>query len=127
MDYLFLLGRILYGGFFIYSGIKHFTGLGMLKGYAAFKKVSMPGPAVMVTGLLLLIGGLGVLLGVYTNWAILALVLFLVPVTFKMHDFWNDQDPNTKMTNRLNFMKNMALLGAALMLLTLAQPWPLSL
>jgi hypothetical protein len=44
-----------------------------------------------------------------------------------MHNFWKDEDPQMKMADRINFMKNMALLGALLMLLAIPLPWPLRL
>ena len=122
-EILFLVGRILFGGFFLMSGINHFKGLCMLKGYAASKGVPAPGLAVAVSGLLMLVGGLGVILGVYIMWSVTALVLFLLPVTFIMHAYWKDTDPNMRMNNRINFMKNLALLGAALMLLIISTPW----
>lgn len=127
MNELFLVGRVLFGGFFIYNAVQHFTkGVG-LAGYAASKGVPWPKVAVIVSGLLLLAGGLGVLLGVYVDFAILALALFLIPVTFKMHNFWADTDPNVKMSNKVNFLKNLALLGGALALAGVAQPWAYSL
>lgn len=122
-----LVGRILYGGYFVMSGMTHFTQMGTMKGYTASKGVPAAGLAVAVTGLLLLAGGLGILLGLYLQLAVAALVIFLVPVTFKMHAFWADTDPNMKMANMVNFMKNIALLGAALMMLAIPTPWPYAL
>jgi putative oxidoreductase len=45
------------------------------------------------------------------------LVLFLIPVTFIIHPFWKIQDPAAKMGEMINFTKNLALLGAVLILL----------
>lgn len=126
MEILFLVGRILFGGFFVMNGVNHLKKLGMLTGYAQSKSVPSAKFAVFFTGLLLLFGGLGVILGVWVEWAVLALVVFLVGVSFKMHNFWADQDPNMKMSNLVNFNKNMALLGAALVLLAIPAPWPYS-
>lgn len=126
-EYLFLLGRLLLGGFFVSAGIGHFQKLDMMAGYAASKKVPMPKFGVAFTGLLLLLGGLGVILGVWVPYALGCLVLFLVPTTFVMHSYWNDTDPGTKMANRVNFGKNIALLGAVLIMYMLSLPWPLSL
>ncbi len=120
---MFLLGRILFGGYFIYNAMQHLTKTAGLTGYAASKGVPAPKAAVIFSGLLLLVGGFGVLLGVYVDFAIAALVLFLVPVTFKMHSFWKDTDPSMKMANKVNFLKNLALLGGALMLAGVVQPW----
>ncbi|MDP3947119.1 MAG: DoxX family membrane protein [bacterium] len=126
-EVLFLVGRVLFGGYFVMSGLNHFMKSEMLTGYAQSKGVPMPKVAVAVSGFLLLAGGLGVLTGAYVGWAVAALVLFLVPVSFKMHAFWAISDPMAKMGDMTNFMKNMALLGATLMLLIIPSPWPFSL
>jgi glyoxylase-like metal-dependent hydrolase (beta-lactamase superfamily II)/uncharacterized membrane protein YphA (DoxX/SURF4 family) len=126
MSYLFLLGRVLYGGFFIIAGINHFQHLGMLAGFAGFKGVPAAKVAVMFSGLLLIVGGLSVMLGFQPTLGVICIALFLIPVTFMMHTYWSDTDQNTKINNRVNFQKNVALLGAGLMLLIVPQPWPLS-
>lgn len=130
MDYrpiLFLIGRILLGGYFLRSAYNHFRYLPMMAGYAGSKGVPVPKLAVAGSGLLLLIGGLGILLGVWISWAVLALALFLIPVTFKMHNFWKDTDQVAQMNNSVNFFKNLALLGAILILLMIPEPWEFSL
>ncbi len=124
---IFIIGRILLGGFFINSGINHFKGIGMMSGYAQMKGVPLPKVSVAFSGALVLLGGLSVLLGVYPTVGVAALALFLIPVTFMMHAFWKVQDPMAKMSERVNFTKNMALLGAALILLAVPQPWTVSL
>lgn len=128
VEYLFFLGRILFGGYFFWNGLNHFTKGEMMAGYAASKNVPLPKLAVYASGLLIFLGGAGVLIGnqIYTTWSLAMIIVFLVLVTFKMHNYWKDQDPNAKMMNMLNFMKNMALLGATLMLLALPiWPYPL--
>lgn len=129
MDYtsmLFLIGRILFGGFFLMSAFNHFTKTEMLVGYTASKGIKLAKFAVLSTGFLLLIGGLGIIFGVYVKIAVFVLVLFLAPASFIMHPFWKDSDANMKMMNMINFNKNMALIGAALMALAISAPWPLS-
>jgi uncharacterized membrane protein YphA (DoxX/SURF4 family) len=123
--FLFIVGRLLYGGYFLWNGINHFWHYEALKQYAASKKIPYSGIAVVVTGFLLLVGGLGVILGIYPVLSILALVLFLVPVTFLMHNFWSVTDEQMKMMEIINFSKNLALLGAALMFSILGSFWPL--
>jgi putative oxidoreductase len=127
MDYIFLFGRILLGGFFIYNAVSHFMGLNMMSGYAASKGVPAPKLAVAGSGILLLIGGLSILLGYQPMIGIAAIALFFVSVTPTMHAFWTITDPQSKMAERVNFTKNMAILGATLMLVAIPQPWPLSL
>lgn len=112
---IFLLGRLLLGGYFLMMGVSHFMKLDMLSGYAASKNVPMPKAAVTVSGLLLLFGGYGILTGFYVQWALVALALFLLPVTLMMHAFWKESDPMKRMPEQVNFMKNTALLGSVLM------------
>jgi uncharacterized membrane protein YphA (DoxX/SURF4 family) len=87
----------------------------------------MASTAVFVTGLMMLLGGLGILLGVYVGLSVLLLAAFLLGTTFTMHQFWKITDPSAKMGERINFMKNLALLGAVLMILAIPLPWALSL
>ncbi|MBI1960778.1 MAG: DoxX family protein [Candidatus Liptonbacteria bacterium] len=122
MVLLGIIGRILFGGYFLMSGIRHFMNADMLSGYAASKGVPAPRAAVYGSGALLVIGGLGVLSGMYVAWAVAALALFFVPVSFMMHAFWS-VEPSQRMGESVNFLKNMALLGAALMLLAIPEPW----
>ncbi len=120
---LFLIGRLIYGAYFLHSGIKHFTNTNMLTGYAASKGVVQSKLAVYVTGLLMIFGGLGILLVAYIPYAVAMLAVFLIPVSLIMHNYWKDTDANTKMSNMINFNKNMALLGADLMFLVIPTPW----
>lgn len=126
---LFLLGRVIFGGYFIMSGLRHFTGHQGMVGYAQSKGVPMAGPAVYVTGLMMILGGLGVLLGAYFVWSLWLIAIFLIVVSFKMHAFWRASDPMTKMSENINFMKNMALVGAIFMMMSLLPTafWPYAL
>ena len=126
MDTLLLIGRIILGGFFIYSGVNHFIGFGMMTQFAKMKRVPFPAAARGVSGMMLLLGGVSILCGLYPTVGILLLVAFLVPVSVMIHNFWEIRDPQLRMADKTNFMKNMALLGAILMLLTIPTPWPLS-
>jgi len=112
---LFLIGRILFGGYFLISGINHFIKYSELSAYVASKKVPLPKAGVFLSGLLLFFGGLGFVLGAYIQIAAILLSVFLFVVSFMMHDFWNVSDKQQRMTQMQMFLKNIALLGAALM------------
>lgn len=127
MDTAFLIGRIIVGMYYLMNAYNHFSKLEMMSGYAASKGVPAPKLLTALTGVLLLIGGLSILLGIRPELGVLALAVFFVPVSFQMHNFWAVQDPSTRMMEMVNFMKNMALLGSALMLLAIPLPWPFSL
>src|SRR3989344_4850437 len=105
MSYLFILGRILYGGYFVLSGWNHFSKTEMLTSYAGSKGVPIPNTAVLFSGLLIFLGGLSVLTGIMAPLGLWLIIVFLIPVSFKMHDFWKDTDPMQKMSNQVNFMK----------------------
>ncbi len=128
MDITFLIGRVLYGGFFVVMGMNHFTKFGALAAYAASKRVPFPRIAVLVSGLMIVLGGLAILLGAtaYLNVAVLLIVLFLFFVSIMMHNFWALSDPQMRTIEMVNFLKNMALLGAGFMILALPTPWPYS-
>jgi putative oxidoreductase len=122
----FLIGRLVFGGFFLYNGIHHFLQRKTLSQYAQAKKVPMPDIAVTASGIALIIGGTSILLGVKPKLGAAAIIGFLASVTPTIHDFWRAQDPQQRMNDTINFAKNMALLGAALALFSLEEPWPAS-
>jgi len=126
VEILFLIGRIIYGGFFIMNALNHFRSVSMMAGYARSKGVPAPEAAVIITGLMLLAGGLSVLLGYLPTVGLGLIVIFLVVVAFWMHGYWSVSDPMARMGEQVNFYKNLALAGAALMMTLLPQPWPLS-
>jgi putative oxidoreductase len=109
-----IIGQILLGGFFIYNGVKHFTSLKDYTAFSASMKVPAPKTAVIVTGILLLLGGLGILLNLYVQASIILLAIFLIPTSIMMHDFWKRENPGEKSAQKIQFLKNVALLGALL-------------
>ena len=126
MDYIFLFARILFGGYFAMAGWNHLRHSSAMAGYAASKKVTSPKAMVILSGIMVLLGGLGIIFGVFVGTSVLLIVLFLIPVTFIMHNYWAETDPMAKMNSRVGFMKNIALIGGALVFLFVSMPWPLS-
>lgn len=122
-----VVGRIIVGLFYIQSGIHHFTALDHMAQYASSMGVPLSKLAVIVSGLILLAAGLSILLGFKIELGVLALILFFIPVSLFMHPFWKFEDPQVKMMQSINFMKNMALMGSALIWLGIPSPIPLSL
>jgi putative oxidoreductase len=122
----FLLGRVLFGGFFLYSGINHIVNRKSFAQYASTKKVPLPDLAVTGTGVALILGGASILLGIKPKFGAAAIIGFLAGVSPVMHDFWQAQDPNQRTNDMINFGKNMALLGGAAALAAVEEPWPSS-
>ena len=127
MDIVLLVGRILFGGFFIVSGLNHFQNVGMMSGYAGSKNVPFPRLAVIGSGIMLVAGGASVLLGIVPVVGLTVLVLFLLSTLATMHDFWNLKDPQQRAAEQVNFLKNVALIGASLALVYGASDWALAL
>ncbi len=123
MNILFLIGRLIFGGYFLMNAWNHFKHSEPMTGYAASKGVPSPKVAVFMGGVLLLLGGLGIVFGIAPEASIALLIIFLVSVSFKMHAYWKVTDPNMQMAERVNFYKNIALVGALLMLYAISVPW----
>lgn len=122
----FLIGRILFGGFFLYNGINHLIKRKDMASYTAQKGVPSPELAVTASAVPLIVGGSSLLIGLKPKWGAAALVGFLVGVSPVMHDFWRNDDPSERMHNIADFMKNMALAGGALALMGVEEPWEVS-
>jgi putative oxidoreductase len=117
------VGRLVVGGFYLYYGINNFVDFAGMSGYAAYKGVPLPGLAVIVGAILLILGGLSLLTGYRPVLGIAALVLFLLPVTMLMHNYWTITDPQMSVIEQGLWMRNMALAGASLFLLAVPRPW----
>ena len=127
MNVVFLIGRIIFGGYWLMAAVNHFKNLAYMSEYAKAKGTPFPKLAVAGTGALLLAGGLSMLLGVYEPIGIVLLIVFLLGVSVQMHSFWRVDDAQMKQIDVINFTKNMALIGSLLMFLLVPRPWPMSL
>lgn len=116
MNAIVLIGRILFGGFFLMSGINHFTKLETMTGYAKYKKLPAAKLGVLLSGLMLVIGGIYIVLGYYADLGALLIAIFLVLASVIFHNFWAETDATAKQTEMLNFMKGFALAGGALVI-----------
>lgn len=119
-----LAGRILYVLIFLMAGFGHYSKQTI--GYAASQGVPMASILVPLSGVLALAGALSILLGYRAKLGAWLIALFLIPVTFAMHKFWAVSDPMMMQMQMAMFMKNLSILGGAL-LITQFGTGPLSL
>jgi putative oxidoreductase len=119
MDVVALIGRILFAALFLGSAFGHLTQSEAMAGYAKSRGVPQAKLAVLGSGVLILVGGLLVLLGLWMDLGALLLVVFLVPTAVLMHGFWKETDPMAKQTEMVAFQKDIALAGAALIIFAL--------
>ena len=117
MEWLSLIGRVIFGLYFVYSGIIHFVKYQGLKQYAVFKKVPAAGASVIITGVVLLGGGIGILTGYLIQAALILLAIFLVAAAFTIHNYWTVDDENARAGEQNQFLKNIALASVNLLLL----------
>ena len=112
MRYLVALGRLFYSLIFVVAGFGHFTHQEIA--YAAAQGIPFAGVLVPVSGIVAIVGGLSILLGFHGKLGAWLLVLFLVPVTLTMHNFWAVKDPMLQQIQMAMFLKNISMLGSAL-------------
>jgi putative oxidoreductase len=112
--YVVLAGRLLFAAIFLVAPLGHFTP--SMIGYAAQQGVPAAGLLVPASGLLALAGALSVAFGYRARIGAWLIVAFLVPVTITMHNFWVVSDPMMYQMQFAMFMKNVSMLGAALLL-----------
>ena len=119
MNAVMLVGRILFAFMFVASGLNHLTKAEAMAGYAAYKKVPAPKLANLLSGVLMILGGLSIIVGVYADLGAVVLAVLLVAMAVKMHDFWNAQG-EAKQPEMIGFMKNISMAGGALFLFAYA-------
>jgi len=109
-----VLGRFLFALIFLMAGANHFNKQTI--GYAALQGVPLAAIAVPLSGVVAIAGGLSILFGYRAKLGAWLIVLFLVPVSFMMHKFWTVTDPMMAQIQMILFMKNVSMLGCALLI-----------
>ncbi|HEY6873300.1 MAG TPA: DoxX family protein [Geobacteraceae bacterium] len=109
-----LLGRIFFALIFLMAAPNHFTKQAIE--YATSQGVPLASVAVPLAGIIAIAGGLSVLVGYHARLGGWLLVLFLLPVTVMMHAFWKVTDPAMAQIQMIMFMKNISMLGGALLI-----------
>ncbi len=118
MDIIVLIARILFAAIFIASGIGHLTQSEAMAGYA--KSVGVPAAkfSVIVSGVLMLVGSLSVILGVWGDLGSLMILVAVAPIAFLMHKYWTAEG-EARMNEQIQFNKTLSLAGGALALFAL--------
>lgn len=124
MGPIVVLGRLLFALIFLMAGPRHF--LSATAAFAASQGVPLASVAVPISGVLAIAGGLSILLGYRAKLGAWLIALFLVCVTPMMHNFWAVKDPMMHQMQIVMFMKNLSMLGGALIISQLGSgPWSL--
>jgi uncharacterized membrane protein YphA (DoxX/SURF4 family) len=124
MDWLLLLGRILFSLIFVMAGVvAHLQQRGPSTEYARSLGAPAPGLLVPLSGIWIIVAGLMIILGIWVDLAALMVIAFLLPIAFIMHAFWKIEDPQMRVIQMSQFQKNVALAGGALILFFLFQQY----
>lgn len=114
MKIIVLLGRIFFSLIFLMTIVTHFS-KGVI-GFAGSKGVPGASFIVPLSGVIATLGAISIILGFKARVGAWLIVLFLIPVTLMMHDFWTVTDPQMRQMQMAMFMKNVSMLGGALMI-----------
>lgn len=114
MGIVMVIARVLFALIFLASGLSHLTKAKTMVGYAQFKKVPAPAASIYLSGIIMVLGALSVVLGIYADLGAVVLAGLLIAMAVKMHDFWTQTDPQTKQGETASFFKNVSMAGAAL-------------
>jgi len=114
MKYIVLVGRILFSAIFIMTIMGHFSKQDI--SFAAAAGVPLASIAVPVSGIIAFLGGLSIAFGYKAKWGAWLIVLFLIPITIMMHNFWAAPDNIAAQMQLAMFIKNISILGGALMI-----------
>lgn len=117
---LLLIGRVIYGLFFLIAGIRNFAGFSDRMARATTNYGwKMPAPIVAIGFIMQLVGGVSVTLGLWPAWGAALLILFLIVATALFHNplmfSGKDREPHTYFT-----LVNAALAGYGLMVIGLS-------
>ena len=111
MKYLVLFGRILFSLIFINTIFSHLSSPAVE--YASAAGVPFASIVVPISGIIAFLGGLSIILGYKAKIGAWLIVIFLIPVTLFMHNFWAIQDSAEAQMQMTQFMKNISMLGGA--------------
>jgi uncharacterized membrane protein YphA (DoxX/SURF4 family) len=115
-EWILLFGRILFVVFFADSALGHLRQPQARVAYARAYKMPLAYLGGWPAGIWLLGGSALVALGVWPDLGCLMLAAFVIPTAAVFHRYWEVGDATERMSQRLNFMRNVGLLGAALAL-----------
>lgn len=116
---LIITGRIVFGGFFLIAGIRNFMHFGERRELATNFGWKLP-PALTAMGFAVqILGGVSLVLGLWTVIGALALIAFLIPATSLFHNVMmfrgKERDPHLYLT-----LVNTTLVGGLLLVIATA-------
>jgi uncharacterized membrane protein YphA (DoxX/SURF4 family) len=124
MDLLRAVARPMLGAIFVYSGLESARAPHQRVPQAAsiveplVKGLELPGDTatwVRVNGIVQVGAGTALATGKFPRLAALALAVSLVPTTLAGHRFWDETNTADRTRQRIQFLKNVSMLGGLLL------------
>ena len=116
MELLMLVGRVMFGVLFLAAALGHLTQTNAMSDFVESRGVPNAHLATQASGVAILLGGISVMLGVYADVGALVLFVFLIGTAVLVHRFWNEPEGEQRTMVQTQFMKDLALAGAALVM-----------
>jgi putative oxidoreductase len=114
MKYIVPIGRFLYSFIFLITIMNQFSPQAIA--FAVLSGLPVAEVLVPLSGILAILGAISIILGYKAKLGAWFIILFLIPVTFYMHPFWNETDSLKWQIQLVDFMKNISMIGAALLI-----------
>jgi putative oxidoreductase len=111
-------GRALLSAMFVSGGLQAFKAPEQRAPRAAAIGIPFPKAATRLNGGAMVLAGVALASGVAVKPAAAVLAASLVPTTIAGHPFWKETDPKARAQQRIHFLKNVAMLGGLLVLLS---------
>jgi putative oxidoreductase len=114
---LAVLGRLMLATIFLMSAVGKLSNFSGTAGMMANKGI--PAAQIMLVGAIAfeVAGGLSILAGYKPRVGAVLLLVFLVLATYYFHDFWRIDDAKEKQDQMVQFLKNLAIMGAMVLII----------
>jgi putative oxidoreductase len=122
--WMHLAARVIFAGSLMILSAGNFTS----HENTASRTPPVPKGAMVASGIMVWAGAIMIASGWHRFIGSGLVILFLIPVSLRMHNYWSQTDSVARMVNRAQFWKNVGLAGAALFFATYSRfEWPMSL
>ena len=113
-----MVGRVLFSTYFLAMGMSHLVHFREHAAFIGGKGVPLARSATMLTIVMMVSGGVLVLFHWHTSIGGALLFGIIFPAPFFLHHFWNETDSYSRLSEFAHFIKDLALAGAALLLIS---------
>jgi len=120
---VFFLARLCLAGVFIFCGIEKMYAWNDMIGFLKMHGLVWTPELLLGCAIIIEVGvSLAFIFGMKTKFMAFLLLAYLAAVTYYFHNFWEMGDPQQVSTQIIQFLKNLAIVGGFLTIITTPQP-----